>query len=174
MAQGDLFSRTIHDLNRRILNLEKGYQDLSNDVVVIQSGQITGSGDLSFTTESFPTVPNSEATFALEKESRVLFTFAIEAAHEQTTGGANCSGRMHYAVEIDGEMDSSFITVDAFLTDATSVRENIIRKSYATSFSKVMAVGSHTLSLRYNISIRNNMTGHLYVWDLTYAVLGKE
>lgn len=168
-----MFTRTVHDLNRRLLNLEKQYQALSNDAIVIQSGQVSGSGDISFTTEAWPTLSGSSVTLTLEKESRVLFTFAIEAAHEQTAGGSDCSGRIHYAIEIDGEMDNSFITVDSFLTNATTVRENIIRKSYATAFSKVLAAGDHPMSIRYNITSRVNLTGHLYIWDLSYIVLGK-
>lgn len=128
--------------------------------------------DTAFTDTSYTNVANSSMNIVLKRDAKVLILATVQSSHAQTAGGSNASGRVFYTVHLGGVAQNPTILIDASLIDATTERDNIIRKNYTTTMLKTVAKGTTVVKLSYRIVSRNNLTATLHEWSLAYVVLG--
>lgn len=126
-----------------------------------------------FTNSSFSDVVSvpSSLSLTLSRVTYVAFFYNIQIAVAQVNNVLDMSARVIFQVYEDGLVGPQILLDSSFIV-ASGARENVIRKTYAASFVKLITNGTHTIKLQSQLSSGSNAQYTYYGGSLFYLVLG--
>jgi len=128
---------------------------------------VTSSGSISGT--SITDLEYTNFNIILQRTSKIMFIFNIQA-HGDTAGGTvDTNGRSNYTVNIGGTAQLPEILFD---THISTYKENYLRKSFSTSFVQTVSAGTTNVKVTGQITGATNLISYYDTRSLNAIVLG--